>query len=520
MSVQLFNTLTSRKEPLVPQNPPHVSFYVCGITPYDYSHVGHARVYVAFDVVARHLRRRGYQVKMIRNFTDVEDKIIARANQQGISADALAGRFMEAYAEDMAALGVGPVDEEPRVTTHMPQIIAFVKGLVDGGHAYLVDGEGGNKDVYFAVASFSQYLQLSGRSLEEMQAGARVEVDARKKDPLDFALWKSTKPGEPHWESPWGQGRPGWHIECSAMCRQHGGDTLDIHAGGRDLIFPHHENEIAQSQALTGKPLARYWLHNGFVNVDNEKMSKSLGNFFTIREVLQHYQPETLRYFLLGTQYRSPINFSDPMLDEAERRVEALYEARRRALDALAQTAPVDGPGYAELLKATKNLPALHGGVDAGFDDAMDDDFNTARALGVLADAIRLSNALVDGREAEVLGAKHKPPARARLLTQLWGHLTAPQGALQTLGLLQQEPDHFLAHLRQARCTKLGLDPAWVEERLSARATAKASKDFQAADAIRAELAARQVLVQDSPTGVRWTIQTQVPAAGGPGAIA
>jgi cysteinyl-tRNA synthetase len=506
MAVQLFNTLSGKKEPLEPQHPPQLSLYVCGVTPYDYSHVGHARVYVAFDVVARHLRRRGYALKYVRNFTDVDDKIIKRAHEQGVESTALANRFIDAFGEDMAALGVGPVDEEPRVTTHIPEIVALVKGLVERGHAYVVDGTPGNQDVYYAVGTFSPYLRLSGRTLEEMQAGARVDVDERKKDPLDFALWKSAKPGEPSWDSPWGKGRPGWHIECSAMCNKHLGATVDIHAGGRDLIFPHHENEIAQSQAFTGQPLARYWMHNGFVNVDNEKMSKSLGNFFTIRDVLKKVQPETLRYFLLSTHYRSPINFSDVVLEESERRVESLYETRRRVVELLAG-ADEPGPGYAELCARSKALTSLGKGVDAAFDEAMDDDFNTARALGVLADALRLTNNLCDGKEAELLGLKLSPKSRVRVVRGLWEALTAEQGVLRTLGLLREDPDVFLGRLRDQRCAALGLDAAWVEERLVARSQAKANKDYALSDAIRAELAARRVVVKDVPGGGwRWSV--------------
>ncbi|MEW5853494.1 MAG: cysteine--tRNA ligase [Myxococcota bacterium] len=502
MAVQIFNTLTGNKEPLPPP-PTHLSLYVCGVTPYDYSHVGHARVYVAFDVVVRHLRRRGYTVKVVRNFTDVDDKIIKRGNELGVPAVEVANKFIDAFYEDMGRLKVKPVDAEPRVTTHIEEIITFVKGLVDKGIAYEVEGVGGARDVYYAVKKFPGYLKLSKRSLDELQAGARVEVDERKRDPLDFALWKSAKPGEPSWDSPWGKGRPGWHIECSAMCRKHVGDTVDIHAGGRDLIFPHHENEIAQSEALTGKPLARYWMHNGFVNVDDEKMSKSLGNFFTIRDVLKKVSPEALRYFLLSTHYRSPINFSDVLLDEAERRVEALYEARRSAAE-VAAGPDEPGPAYSEIFSKVESLAA---GIGNSFDVAMDDDFNTARALGVVADAVRASNALVGAKEAELVGKKLPQKTRVRLLKQIWEELAGPHGVLHTLGVVDLDPEQYLHALRQRRCDERGIDPAWVEGRLQARADAKAAKDFATSDAIRAELGTKGVVVRDSPTGVRWSVE-------------
>ncbi|MBI5494886.1 MAG: cysteine--tRNA ligase [Deltaproteobacteria bacterium] len=507
MALHIFNTLTGKKEPLQPRNPPRVTAYICGVTVYDLCHVGHARAYVSFDVAVRFMRRRGYDVKVIRNFTDVDDKIIARANKDGVPAADVSEKFIKEFNVDMGALKVQPVTVEPKVTTHMPQIVALVQKLVERGSAYVVDGVGGAKDVYYSVDSFPTYLKLSGRSKEDLQAGARVEVDERKKDPLDFALWKSAKPGEPSWDSPWGKGRPGWHIECSAMCLEHAGPTVDIHAGGRDLIFPHHENEIAQSEPVNGAPLATLWMHNGFVNIDNEKMSKSLGNFFTIRDVLQRVSPDALRYFLLTTPYRGPINFADTLLDDAERRVETLYESRRRAAEYVLQNAPEDGPGYREVVKGTKAEGMLGAGIGNLFDEAMDDDFNSARALGVLADAVRFANTLMDGKESELLGKKLPPKTRARLVRGIWEELA---GIIAVLGVVDEDPAGYLDRLRARRCARHGIDATWVEQRIAARAEAKARKDFAAADAVRAELAAKNVVLKDSATGTRWSVEDRV----------
>ena len=329
MALRIFNTLTGEKETFVPLAPPKVGLYVCGPTVYDLSHVGHARVYVAFDVVVRVLRRRGYEVTHVRNFTDVDDKIIRRANELGEPPFHLSERFAKAFEEDMAALSVQPPTVAPKVTTHIPEIIALIEKLVARGIAYASEG-----DVYFSVRGYPGYGKLSKRKLDDLKSGARVEPGEQKRDPLDFALWKAAKPGEPFWESPWGNGRPGWHIECSAMSEKYLGETFDLHAGGKDLVFPHHENELAQSEGASGKPFARVWMHNGFVTLDSEKMSKSLGNFFTIRDVLKKFEPEALRFFLLGTHYRSPINFSDVGLAEAERRLDYFYETLQKADEA------------------------------------------------------------------------------------------------------------------------------------------------------------------------------------------
>jgi cysteinyl-tRNA synthetase len=314
MATRVFNTLTRGKEDLAPLHAGEIRMYVCGVTVYDLSHIGHGRSGIVFDVMRRYLKHRGHAVRFVKNFTDIDDKIIRKANQEGVSAQEISERYIEAYRTDMASLGVAPADIEPKATEHVPQMIALIERLIVKGVAYPVEG-----DVYFEVRRFPGYGKLSGKNLEELQAGARVEVDERKRDPMDFALWKATKPGEPSWKSPWGQGRPGWHIECSAMAMQYLGEVLDVHGGGEDLIFPHHENEIAQSEAATGKPFSRYWLHNGFVNLSAEKMSKSLGNTLTIKDLVRRHDPEALRLYLLGTHYRHPLEFGDERIVEASR---------------------------------------------------------------------------------------------------------------------------------------------------------------------------------------------------------
>ncbi|MFH1807770.1 MAG: cysteine--tRNA ligase [Pseudomonadota bacterium] len=500
MGLQIYNTRTRQKEPFAPAAAPKVGMYVCGVTVYDLCHIGHARVYVAFDVVARALRHKGFDLTYVRNFTDVDDKIIKRANERGESAVDLASRFIETFHADMSLLGVAPADIEPRVSEHMPQIIELVKTLVDREHAYVVEGTSEGQDVYFAVRSFASYGGLSGRDLDDLQAGARVDVDERKRDPTDFALWKSAKPGEPWWDSPWGKGRPGWHIECSAMGMHYLGHTLDIHGGGKDLVFPHHENEIAQSEAATGQPFVRMWMHNGFVNIDQEKMSKSLGNFFTIREVVERFDPEALRYFLLSTHYRSPLNFSDAVVEEAESRVMYVYETLARLDETLASTpAEPDGEPLSQVF-AHDGLPYQ---PRAEFEAALDDDFNTPRTLSVLAELLRIANALMDGKEKELIGRKLKPAARARLL-DAWKLEFEP--LQRVLGLGQKDPRPFLDALRERRCRRRDIDPTWVEEQLAQRGEAKASKDFARADQIRTELTDRGVEVRDTRDGTLWRV--------------
>jgi len=480
MPIQLHDTLTGTKRELTTLRPGEVGLYACGPTVYDLSHLGHARCYVVWDVVVRHLRARGYQVKYVRNFTDVDDKIIRRANERGEDPVALASRYADAFHQDMDALGCLRPDVEPRVSDHIPEIVALVRTLVKKGFAYAP----GNGDVYFSVRKFPEYVRLSRRNLDDLVAGARVEPGEAKKDPLDFALWKGAKPGEPRWPSPWGQGRPGWHIECSAMTRAHLGDTFDLHTGGKDLVFPHHTNEIAQSVCACGDgehadTYARAWMHNGFVEIDDEKMSKSLGNFFTVRQVLERFEAEGLRFFLLGTQYRRDFNFSDTILGEAEQRLGYLYETLRKADQVAGGAAPGAGDRLAERCRA-----------------ALDDDFNTPQVLGILAEAFTAANALCDQK------GKRTPEQRAALAA------FAREARLvgETLGVLQRPPAEALLALRDKAAGRRGIDGAAVEAKLAERTAARQAKDFARSDAIRDELLAQGVAIMDGAGGTSWKV--------------
>jgi len=480
VDLKVFNTLTRSKETFEPLEPDHVRMYVCGVTVYDRCHIGHARAYVAFDVIQRYLRWRGYQVTYVRNFTDVDDKIIRRAGERGEDVRVLTDRYIAAFQEDMEALGVARADIEPRVTDHIPDIIAAVQAIVDRGHAYVVGG-----DVYYDITSFPGYLRLSGRRLDEMMEGASGRVDPAERDkrhPLDFALWKAARPGEPAWDSPWGPGRPGWHIECSTMSRKYLGDCFDLHGGGADLIFPHHENERAQSWALTGAEFVRHWLHNGFVNVDSEKMSKSLGNFFTIQDVIARFHPEALRYFLLTTHYRSPINFNDGAVQEAEGRVEYLYETVLAARDFLARSPADPDPSLRE--EAVRRIR-----------EAMDDDFNTAMALAVVADVARELN--------DVLTRKGKMPDRG---AKVAGGLAALGEVGRVLGLAERDPMGVLGAIRDRRLARRGLDRGAIEDLVARRSQARADRDFALADALRQRLLEMGVQVMDGPEGTRWKV--------------
>ncbi len=494
MSLRLYDTLTQQKRPFEPLEAGKVRIYVCGPTVQAVAHLGHARCYVAWDVVTRYLRFAGYEVTHVRNYTDIDDKIIAKANEAGEAPAAFAEKIIAEWEADMHALGVADPDVKPKVTEHVDEIEALIGRLVERGVAYPADG-----DVYYAVSKFPGYGKLSHRKLDDMRAGARVEPGDLKHDPMDFALWKGAKPGEPSWESPWGQGRPGWHIECSAMSMKYLGESFDIHAGGSDLIFPHHENEIAQSEAATGKPFVRYWLHNGFVNLDGEKMSKSLGNVFIVRELLAHHDAETLRYTLVATHYRSPINFTDQLFDEAKRRVRYSYETLRRVDRALAAL----GVPEPEATTGTPTEKVLHGpriaAIRERFVEAMDDDFNTAAALGHLSDAFALMN------EVAELAEGGKADAATVAATLRWLHRDV--GAVtEVLGLFQKDPERYLADLDAAEAGKKGVDPAEIEGLIAERNQARKDRDFARADAIRDDLAARGVTLRDGPGGTEWTV--------------
>lgn len=479
MSLKLFNTITRSKQDFTPVNEGKIGMYVCGVTVYDRCHIGHARAYVAFDMIQRYLRYRGFDVTYVRNFTDVDDKIINRANERGVSVTELTDRYIGEFREDMELLGIAPADIEPRVTEHMPEIIKMVENIIKNGHGYVSGG-----DVYFAIESYPGYLGLSGRKLDDMQAGAsdRVDVTDAKRHPMDFALWKAAKPGEPSWDSPWGPGRPGWHIECSAMAGKYLGDVFDIHGGGADLIFPHHENERAQSWAASGKDFVKYWLHNGFVQVDREKMSKSLGNFFTIRDVIERFHPESLRYFLMTTHYRSPINFSDSALEEAENRVEYLYEGVAAAEAwLLAHPAQVDAAEFAALRDR--------------FISVMDDDFNGAAALGLFAEESRGLN--------EALAMKGKAPEKSVKIATL---LAAMKDQGSVIGLCVREPASVLAGIQKCKLARSGLDSAAIEALVAERNAARQDRDFARADAARNTLLEMGVSVMDTPEGSRWKL--------------
>ena len=486
MALRIFNTVTGEKEPFVPLHPPRVGLYVCGPTVYDLSHIGHARVYVAFDVVVRVLRARGFEVTYVRNFTDVDDKIIRRATELCEAPAALSERFAAAYLEDMARLGVQRADVEPKVTDHLPEIVALIARLVANGLAYASEG-----DVYFAVRRFPSYGKLSRRKLDDLRSGARVEPGEQKHDPLDFALWKAAKPGEPCWESPWGRGRPGWHIECSAMSEKYLGETFDLHAGGKDLVFPHHENEIAQSEGASGKPFVKVWMHNGFVTLDQEKMSKSLGNFFTIREVLKKFEPEALRFFLLGTHYRSPLNFSDVGLAEAERRLDYLYETLLKAEELAAGQATVSAqPGLPA--EPPAELPPFRVTLEA----ALDDDFNTPEALAALSAPFSRLN--------ELCGKPVKGAERKVAVAEAAALIASLRQATSVLGLCGESPAAYLARRYARVAAERGLDEKHVEALVLARTAARAGKDFARADALRQELAALGVELKDSAAGTAW----------------
>ncbi|WP_457944899.1 cysteine--tRNA ligase [Vreelandella alkaliphila] len=461
--MHIYNTLTRRKEPFTPLVAGKVSMYVCGMTVYDYCHLGHARVMVAFDVITRYLRYRGYDVTYVRNITDIDDKILKRAEENNESISTLTERMIQAMHEDEARLGVLPPSHEPRATGHIDDIVAMIETLIKKDFAYAA----ANGDVYYRVRKFADYGKLNNRQLDDMRSGARVEVDVHKEDPLDFVLWKAAKPGEAHWHSPWGNGRPGWHIECSAMSTCCLGDTFDIHGGGPDLTFPHHENEIAQSEAATGKTYVNTWMHAGAVRVNQEKMSKSLGNFFTIRDVLAEHDPEVVRFLLVASHYRSPINYSVDSLHEARKSLTRFYTA----LEGVEVSSSGDGDeaGYAER-----------------FTTVMDDDFNSPEALAVLFDLARDLNR-----------AKSESPEKAQRLAS---ELTRLAGVL---GLLQQDPQTFLKGNQQ----QVALSETEIEAKIAQRKEAKANKDFAQADAIRDELASLGIILKDSREGTTWVIE-------------
>lgn len=455
----IYNSLSNRKEQFEPIEPGKVRMYVCGMTVYDYCHIGHARVLVVFDVVYRFLKHLGFEVTYVRNITDIDDKIINRANENGEDFRKLTERFIAAMHEDTDPLGVLRPDHEPKATDHIDAILGMVKGLIGKGFAY----QAGNGDVYFAVSKFEQYGNLSGKKLEELRSGERVDIDENKRDPADFVLWKSAKPGEPRWPSEYGDGRPGWHIECSAMSTQMLGNHFDIHGGGQDLQFPHHENELAQSECCTGETFVNYWMHNGFVRVNEEKMSKSLGNFFTLRDVLEDYAAEEIRYFILSSHYRSQLNYSEDQLNNARSALQRLYSA-------LLDFTPVEVPANSEYRQK--------------FEQALNDDFNTAGALAVLFELVR-----------EINRARKDEPHRVDELASLLKYLS------NIIGLLENDPESYL---KSQKGTLTGLSDAEIDALVEQRLEAKTSKNWSEADRIRDVLTESGISIEDSAAGTRW----------------
>ncbi len=490
MSIQIYNTFSRTKEPLKPVEPGTVRMYVCGITAYDRCHIGHARSAVVFDAIFRHLLYRGYKVIYVRNFTDIDDKIINRAKKLGISTQELAQEQIHYFYQDMDRLYVLRPTVEPRATEHIPQIIKLIMILMKKGYAYESGG-----DVYFSVRRFDSYGALSRRDPDELRAGARIAIGEYKKDPLDFALWKGAKPGEPVWDSPWGPGRPGWHIECSAMSQEYLGETLDIHGGGLDLIFPHHENERAQSEAATGKTYVRIWVHNGFVTINGEKMSKSLGNFITIEQILKKHHPEALRLFLLSKHYRSPLDYSEKAMKEAELALYRCYSALSQAGAVIQSQVKKKRPLSNEHRESIKVLDEL----EMHFDRAMDDDFNTAMATGYLFEAVRALNRLSQEFKNRPTVLLKEPMIKA---------VRAIEACGKRIGIFNQEPEAFLRQRDIEALAELGMTEEQVLEAISRRKVARQKKDWATADAIRDELAQKGIILMDGPSGTTWTIKT------------
>ena len=464
--MKIYNTLTRKKEEFVPIDKNEVKMYSCGPTVYDYFHIGNARPFIVFDTMRRYLEYSGYKVKFVQNFTDIDDKMIRRANEEGITVKELGERFIKEYFEDAHALGIHEATVHPKATENIDAIIKVVESLVEKGYAYAVDG-----NVYFSTKKFKEYGKLSHQPLDELEAGARIDINEHKNDPMDFALWKAQKPGEPAWESPWGMGRPGWHIECSAMVNKFLGETIDIHSGGQDLIFPHHENEIAQSECANGKPFAHYWMHNGYININNQKMSKSLGNFFTVRDIRKKYDSEVIRFFMLSAHYRNPINFADTLMEQAKSAVERVYTC-------------LDNLAFLAQNSAEKDLCEKCSAISAKLDEcrekfiaAMDDDLNTADAIAAIFDIVYLANTEITADCAKQVITK-----AIDLIHEL--------GAV--LGLF-------------TKSEKKTLDEE-VEELIEKRNKARSEKNWAEADAIRDKLKEMNIILKDTPNGVQWSI--------------
>lgn len=478
MAIKVYNTLTGKKEEFVPMYEGKANIYVCGVTPYNHPHIGNARPFVTWDVIRRFLEHEGYDVTHVQNFTDVDDKIINTANKEGVQWSDVCGRYIDAYFEVMDKLNVRRAHVYPRVSDHMQEIIDMVQTLVDKGIAYELNG-----DVYYSVEKFERYGELSGRKLEDMLAGARVDVNDQKRNPMDFALWKAAKPGEPYWESPWGQGRPGWHIECSAMSMKYLGESFDFHGGGSDLIFPHHENEIAQSEGCTGcHPFVRYWLHNGFITVNEEKMSKSLGNFFTVLDILEHYEPETLRFFILSTHYRSPLDFSDERLTEAQKSLARLKKAQENLFELKKIISA--GPDTESLALREKTLR-----LKDTFMEAMRDDFNTALAISYMFELAKDINVYYQ----TAVNEGKKPDGK---LVDIFADVFAEMCGI--IGVLE---------VTESANTEESLEDKLIAVLVNMRQEARAAKEYAKADGLRNTLLELGVVLEDTPQGARWKKQ-------------
>ena len=467
--IQFYNTISGKKDEFVTVEAGKVKMYACGPTVYNFFHVGNARCFVVFDMLRRYLEYRGYEVTFVQNFTDIDDKVIKRANEEGVTYDVIAARYIDEYFKDAKGLGVKPATVHPLATDNIEQILDIVRSLVDKGHAYAVDG-----DVYFRTHTCRGYGKLSGQPIEDLESGARIDINDKKENPLDFALWKAAKPGEPAWESPWGMGRPGWHIECSAMNIRDLGESIEIHCGGQDLIFPHHENEIAQSECCTGKPFARYWLHNGYINIDNRKMSKSLGNFFTVREIAEKYGYLPIRHFILSAHYRSPINFSKEIIEQSAAALERIFNCAD-SVDFFLKNSPEEA-----LRDGEDALVARFEASRAKMVEAMDDDFNTADGIAALYDLVRDLNSAVNGANPASSAAVKAGKAIFDELTALFGFVKESGG-----------DDAFIAE---------------IEEAIAARTAAKKAKNYAEADRIRAELLSRGVVLEDTAQGTKYKI--------------
>jgi len=492
MGLRFYNTLANKKEEFRPIEDGKIGMYVCGITAYDMCHIGHARSAVIFDVIFKYFKYKGYNVTYVKNFTDVDDKIIAKANAEGTDISDISERYIKEHNEDMDRIGVARPTIAPKATENIQGMIRLINVLMEKGLAYVVDG-----DVYYAVDKFKGYGKLSGRNLDDMMAGARIDIDEKKKNPFDFILWKSTKEGEPWWDSPWGRGRPGWHIECSVMSQRFLGETFDIHGGGRDLIFPHHENEIAQSEGATGQTFANYWIHNGFIRVNQEKMSKSLGNIFNMREAMTMYHPEVLRLFMLQSHYRSPVDFSDESLADARMGMERFYETLKKMKDVLSVSADTLDVSARELSGNNKEVFERVQTLPDRFVEAMDDDFNTARAIGYIFDTVRLINGYMADKE-------FAPTAESLFVLDDARQNMRSVG--KVLGLFLEDPDEYSERDKKREAQKMGLDTDEIDRLIEERREARTAKNWNRADEIRDILAAQKVVLKDSAGGTTWKI--------------